>query len=159
MIRPIQPEDEPLLVKFHETLSEQSVYQRYFNHLKLDQRVAHERMTRICFNDYDREIALVVERKNGDPANPEILGVGRLSKARGLNEAEFSLLISDSFQHQGIGSELLKRLIQIGRDEKLSRITADILSDNQPMLHVTKRAGFKVAHEPGGNDYMAEYKL
>jgi len=158
MIRPIQPEDEPLLVKFHETLSEQSVYQRYFNHLKLDQRVAHERLTRICFNDYDREIALVVERKNGGGMG-EILGVGRLSKARGLNEAEFALLISDQCQHQGIGSELLKRLIHIGRDEKLSRITADILGDNQPMLHVTKRAGFKIRQEPDGNDYTAEYKL
>jgi acetyltransferase len=158
-IRPIQPEDEPLLVTFHETLSEQSVYQRYFNHLKLDQRVAHERLTRICFNDYDREIALVVERKNRGSESPEILGVGRLSKARGLNEAEFALLISDHCQHQGIGSELLKRLIHIGRDEKLSRITAEILSDNQPMLHVTKKAGFKIAHEPGSNDYTAEYKL
>jgi acetyltransferase len=159
MIRPIQPEDEPLLVKFHETLSEQSVYQRYFNHLKLDQRVAHERLTRICFNDYDREIALVVEEKNGDSEGSKILGVGRLSKARGLNEAEFALLISDSCQHQGIGSELLKRLIHIGRDEKLSRITADILADNQPMLHMMKKAGFKVTHETGGNDYTAEYKL
>jgi acetyltransferase len=159
MIRPIQPEDEPLIVTFHETLSEQSVYQRYFNHLKLDQRIAHERLTRICFNDYDREIALVVERKGGTSDTPEILGVGRLSKARGLNEAEFALLISDSCQHQGIGSELLKRLIHIGREEKLSRITAEILADNHPMLHVTKKAGFKVAHEPGTNDYTAEYKL
>jgi len=158
-IRPIQPEDEPLLVKFHETLSEQSVYQRYFNHLKLDQRVAHERLTRICFNDYDREIALVVELKSSDHARGEILGVGRLSKARGLNEAEFALLISDSWQHQGIGSELLKRLIRIGHDEKLSRITADILGDNQPMLHVTRKAGFKVAHEHGSHDFTAEYKL
>jgi acetyltransferase len=158
-IRPIQPEDEPLLVKFHETLSEQSVYQRYFNHLKLDQRVAHERLTRICFNDYDREIALVVERKGTGSEAAEILGVGRLSKARGLNEAEFALLISDACQHQGIGTELLKRLIQIGRDEKLARITADILAENQPMLHVTKKAGFKVSHEAGNNDFTAEYKL
>jgi acetyltransferase len=157
-IRPIQPEDEPLVVKFHQTLSEQSVYQRYFNHLKLDQRIAHERLTRICFNDYDREIALVVERKSKG-SETEILGVGRLSKARGLNEAEFSLLISDNCQHQGIGSELLKRLIQIGRDEKLSRITADILGDNQPMLHVTRKAGFKLTHNTGSNDYMAEFKL
>ena len=60
-LRPIRPEDEPLLVAFHKTLSEESVYRRYFNQLKLDQRIAHERLTRICFNDYDRELALVVE--------------------------------------------------------------------------------------------------
>ena len=45
------------MAKFHETLSEESVYNRYFSALKLSQRVAHERLTRICFNDYDREIA------------------------------------------------------------------------------------------------------
>ena len=63
IIRPIKPEDEPLIVKFHETLSEESVYHRYFSALKLSQRIAHERLTRICFNDYDREIALVAELK------------------------------------------------------------------------------------------------
>ena len=91
--RPIRPEDEPLLVKFHETLSEESVYHRYFSQLKLDQRIAHERLTRICFNDYDREIALVVERRDPATKQKEIIGVGRLSKARGLNEAEFALLV------------------------------------------------------------------
>src|SRR5205814_4740376 len=50
-IRPIRPEDEPLMVKFHQTLSERSVYLRYFTPLRLDQRVAHERLSRICFID------------------------------------------------------------------------------------------------------------
>src|SRR5205823_1816906 len=60
-IRPIRPEDEPLMVKFHQGLSERSVRLRYFAPLKLGQRVAHERLTRVCFNDYDRELALVAE--------------------------------------------------------------------------------------------------
>jgi acetyltransferase len=60
-IRPIRPEDEPLLVRFHETLSDRSVYLRYFCSLSLSRRVAHERLLRICFGDYDREIALVAE--------------------------------------------------------------------------------------------------
>ena len=70
-IRPIRPEDEPLLVKFHETLSGESVYHRYFSALNLSQRITHERLTRICFNDYDREIALVAELKpaKGDADN------------------------------------------------------------------------------------------
>ena len=66
VIRPIRPEDEPLMVEFHEKLSERSVYLRYFQPLKLRQRTAHERLTRICFIDYDREMALVAERKNAD---------------------------------------------------------------------------------------------
>ena len=61
VIRPIRPEDEPLMVRFHESLSEESVYMRYFHMMNLDQRTAHERLTRICFIDYDREMALVAE--------------------------------------------------------------------------------------------------
>ena len=48
-IRPIRPEDEPELVKFHESLSDRSVYLRYFHWMKLEQRVDHERLTRMCF--------------------------------------------------------------------------------------------------------------
>ena len=61
LIRPIRPEDEPAMVQFHAELTEETVYSRYFEHLGLSQRTAHERLTRICFNDYDREIALVAE--------------------------------------------------------------------------------------------------
>ena len=74
-LRPIRPEDEPLMIEFHKTLSEQSVRFRYFSLLKLDARIAHERLTRICFNDYDREIALVVDYKNPQTGRHEILGV------------------------------------------------------------------------------------
>jgi acetyltransferase len=158
-IRPIRPEDEPLMVKFHESLSEESVYYRYFSQLKLDQRIAHERLTRICFNDYDREIALVAEYKDPKTGNLEIFGVGRLSKARGLNEAEFALLISDRWQGLGLGTELLKRLVQIGRSEKLNRITAQILQENHAMHHISKKAGFKVHRIPEDQDFKAEIVL
>jgi acetyltransferase len=157
-IRPIRPEDEPLLVRFHETLSEESVYHRYFSAMKLDQRVAHERLTRICFNDYDREIALVVER-TATGNQKEIIGVGRLSKARGRNEAEFALLVSDRWQKQGLGTELLKRLVHVGKDEKLTRITAVIMADNHAMQAVSKKVGFKVKPGTNGADFKAEYVL
>jgi acetyltransferase len=159
VIRPIQPEDEPLLVKFHESLSEESVYHRYFSQIKLDQRIAHERLTRICFNDYDREIALVAERKDSKTGDREILGVGRLSKARGLNEGEFALLISDRWQKQGLGSELLKRLVEIARSEKLTRVSAIIMSDNHAMLHVCKKTGFALKADSENRDYTAEFVL
>ena len=61
-IRPIRPEDEPLMIRFHETLSDQTVYFRYFAMIRLSQRISHERLSRICFVDYDREIALVAVR-------------------------------------------------------------------------------------------------
>jgi acetyltransferase len=158
-IRPIRPEDEPLIVKFHETLSEESVYYRYFSQLKLDQRIAHERLTRICFNDYDREIALVAEHKDPKNGKPEIRGVARLSKARGANEAEFAIIISDRWQGLGMGTELLRRLVQIGRDEKLERITANILSENHAMHRVSKKVGFQLTRDAEDHDFKAEIVL
>lgn len=159
LIRPIRPEDEPLMVAFHKTLSAESVYRRYFSQLKLDQRIAHERLTRICFNDYEREMALVVEYQNPRTGAAEILGVGRLSKERGLNQAEFAMLVSDAWQKHGLGTELLKRLVQVGRNEKLSSITADILADNVAMQIVSRKAGFTVTRDPEGHDFVAEYRL
>ncbi|MFN6535697.1 MAG: bifunctional acetate--CoA ligase family protein/GNAT family N-acetyltransferase [Nostoc sp. EkiNYC01] len=143
-IRPIRPEDEPLMVQFHKTLSEQSVYFRYFHLIKLQSRVAHERLTRICFIDYDREIALVVEHQNPETQTREILAVGRLSKIHGTNEAEFAIVVSDRSQCQGIGTELLQRLLQVSRDEQLNKITADILVDNYGMQKVCEKLGFRI---------------
>ena len=148
-IRPIRPEDEPLIVQFHQTLSEESIYFRYFHLIKLSRRTAHERLTRICFIDYDREMALVVDYKNPETGNHEILGVGRLSKLHGVNEAEFSMLISDPYQRRGLGTELLSRLIEVGRDEKLERIKAEILTENRPMQRVCEKVGFRLNRASG----------
>ena len=157
IIRPIKPEDEPLMVKFHETLSEESVYNRYFSALKLSQRVAHERLTRICFNDYDREIALVAELKVAKGEPKKILGVGRMSKQHSAGTAEFSVLVSDEWQRQGLGCELLRRLIEIGRDEKLKSLSGVILADNHAMQHICRKVGFKVVHDPDNNSFNASY--
>ncbi|MCL4852758.1 MAG: bifunctional acetate--CoA ligase family protein/GNAT family N-acetyltransferase [Bryobacteraceae bacterium] len=143
-IRPIRPEDEPAMVQFHETLSDRTVYLRYLQLLKLSQRVAHERLTRICFIDYDREMALVVERKNPATGNPEILGVGRLQKAHGTNEAEFAAVVSDSHQGQGLGKELVRRLLLVARGEGIRRVRADILGDNTTMQRICESVGFKL---------------
>jgi acetyltransferase len=158
-LRPIRPEDEPLMVKFHQKLSERSVYLRYFAPLKLDQRIAHERLSRLCFIDYDREMALVVERQDPNSGQFEVLGVGRLSKLHGTNEAEFALTISDQWQGHGLGTQLLRTLVQVGRDEKLQRITATMLSDNHEMQHLARKAGFTVSHEPDSHEYRAELVL
>src|SRR5690606_23156570 len=110
-IRPIRPEDEPLLGQFHQGLSAPSVFLRYFHSLDLSQRVAHERLTRICFIDYDREMALVVTRRHPTSDERRIIAVGRLSKIAGTTDAEFAMLIHDDYQRQGVGTELLRRLL------------------------------------------------
>src|SRR5439155_13340811 len=118
----------------------------YFNVSRLDYRVSHERLARICFVDYDREIALVAERQNPETTEREILAVGRLVKAKEAPEAEFAILISDTVQHHGLGTEMLRRLLEIARAEKLARVTADILPENDHMLHVCKLLGFRLRH-------------
>ncbi len=143
-IRPIRPEDEPLMVKLHETLSDRSVYLRYFCSLSLSRRIAHERLLKICFGDYDREMALVAELT--DPATQErrIIAVGRLSKLHSKNEAEVAVLVSDHYQKLGLGHELLRRVIEVARDEKLSQVSAEMLTDNVAMQIVMRRLGFRV---------------
>lgn len=143
-IRPIRPEDEPLMVRFQETLSDRSASLRFFQTLHRDQRTEHERLMRMCFIDYDRQITLVAECKNLQTGEPEIRAFGHLIKHQGYREAEFALVVSDSYQRQGLGTELLRRLLQIGRDEKLTHITADILPETACIQHICEKLGFRI---------------
>jgi acetyltransferase len=143
-IRPIRPEDETLMVKFHETLSDRSVYLRYFSSLSLRRRVAHERLLRICFGDYDREMVLVAERIDSDMGERRIIGVGRMTKLHAKNEAEVAALVSDQYQHQGLGLELIRRVVDIARNEKISQVSAEMLPDNMGMQAVFRRVGFTI---------------
>ncbi|MCG3149932.1 MAG: Protein lysine acetyltransferase Pat [Verrucomicrobiae bacterium] len=152
-VRPIRPEDEPAVVKFHEALSEQSVYLRYFHMIALGQRTAHERLIRICFNDFDREMALVAESKDG------ILGIGRLSRKFKPDEAEFAVLITDKYQRHGLGTELLSRLVEVGKQEGIKRISASILPENTGMQAVCKKLGFKLKHDAEEQVVVAEIRV
>jgi acetyltransferase len=157
-IRPIRPEDEPLLVNFHQELSDRSVIFRYFHPIHLSQRIAHERLIRVCFNDYDRELALVVEgrRENGERF---ILGIGRLSKLPGGKDAEFSIVISDAWQKQGLGTQLLTLLVKAANNEKVERLSATIMSENLEMRHVAEKLGFKISQELTDSTLFARLQL
>ncbi len=148
-IRPIRPEDEPLIVEYHQGISARSVFMRYFHTMDLSQRVAHERLTRICFIDYDREMALVVIRRFPETGERRIIGVGRLSQIAGTPDAEFAMLIQDEYQRQGLGTELLRRLLAVARDEGVRRVKAYMLPDNLGMKRVCQRLGFTFRHEEG----------
>jgi acetyltransferase len=140
-IRPIRPEDEPLMVQFHHTLSERSVYLRYFCSLSLSTRVEHERLVRICFGSYDRGFALVADRKNPETGQHEVLGVGRFS-ATNRGEAEAAVLVSDQWQGRGLGTELLAGVARVAREEKFKRLSGEILRDNLATQAIFKKAGF-----------------
>ncbi|HZQ94258.1 MAG TPA: bifunctional acetate--CoA ligase family protein/GNAT family N-acetyltransferase [Candidatus Sulfotelmatobacter sp.] len=142
-IRPIRPEDEPLMVQFHTTLSERSVYLRYFCSLSLSTRVEHERLVRICFASYDRGFALVAERKHPETGHPELLGVGRFSAITPL-EAEAAVLVSDQWQGRGLGTELLASVARVARAEKFKTLSGEILRDNLATQAIFQKAGFKL---------------
>jgi len=156
-IRPIRPEDEPAMIKFHEKLSERSVYLRYFQPLKLTQRTSHDHLTRSCFIDYDRELALVAEREiDGDP---QILAVGRMSQLHGRNEAELAAVATDDAQHQGLGTELYQRMIEVARMEKLSKVISNMLPENREMRAICQKLGFQSYSNLEDNMIRAELEL
>ena len=155
-MRPIRPEDEPLMVEFHRGLSSESVYMRYFSAVGFNARTAHNRLIRVCHVDYDRDIALVVTNQKEDAAE-EIIAAGRLTKEHGRNSAEYAILVSDLWHGQGIGTRLLKQLIEVGKQEQLDRIIAYILPNNIGMKKVSERLGFKFKFEDGV--YLAVLEL
>jgi acetyltransferase len=134
----------------------------------------------VCFVDYDRQLVLVAERgadatgrgadatgRGADatgrgasasqptPGAPAILGVARLSRLPWKDEAEFALLVSDQFQRQGLGTELLRRLLQVARRERIRRVVGFISPENQPMLQIARRLGFKL-QRPKDDPTMVE---
>jgi Acyl-CoA synthetase (NDP forming) len=157
-LRPIRPEDEPLVVEFHRSLSPETVYQRYLRRRGLDERTAHERLIRICFLDYDRELALVAERVTED-GRREIAGIGRLSKDVTTGTGEFAVLVADAWQGRGLGTELLRRVIAVARAEQLEGLGADVAATNGRMIRLAEELGFTVQAGPIGGMLRADMSL
>jgi len=159
VIRPIRPEDEALVVDFHGRLSDETVYQRFFSKLGYEQRVAHERLVRVCFTDYDREIALVAEQLDQDTSKSRIAGVARMVRRHNTADAEVSLVVCDECQGQGLGTELVRRLVEVGREEGIERLVADVLSTNGGMIRICQELGFSITAEDDGKTVQAELRL
>ena len=136
------------MVVFHGKLSEQSVHMRYLAGVSYQQRIAHERLTRVCAIDYDLEMAFVAERLEKDDRRGEIVGVGRLIRDMETNSGEFALIVSDNFQRRGLGAELLRRLIEVGREERLDTIQGWIAPSNVAMQNLSRKLGFDVRFNP-----------
>jgi acetyltransferase len=86
----------------------------------------------------------VTELKKADGAR-EVLAVGRLSKLHGSDAAEIAVLVRDEFQHKGLGTELVSRLLQIARDEKLKYVVSTMLGVNREMRAICKRLNFQLS--------------
>jgi acetyltransferase len=156
-VRPIRPEDEPLMVEFHRHLSEETVYRRYFVPLRCDVRTAHERLLKRCLIDYHNEMALVATYLH-EKGLPRLAAVARLIKIAGSNTAEVAFVVADQHQHHGLGTYLLERIIDIARKEGIGALEAVVLADNFSMRDLFRRAGFQF-QPPQGSDVTARLEL
>lgn len=148
IIRPIRPEDEPQIVAFHDRLSERTVVERYFTSLALSARTAHERLTRICFIDYDRELALVAEAADGNGGRV-IGGVSRMIRQSDGHSATLAVVIADDFQGQGLGEKLMRRALAAAQAEGIRQVLVYFLPQNERMNRLSKKLGFTLAPERG----------
>jgi acetyltransferase len=142
-LRPIKPEDEPLWMELLGRCSRESIYSRFRYFFKW---ASHQAAIRYCFNDYDREIAIVAHlEENG---RPRLLGVGRLVADANVETAEYAVLIVDDWQGRGLGSLLTDYCLEIARGWGLRRVVAITTTDNPRMISVFRRRGFEVDIQP-----------
>jgi acetyltransferase len=147
VLRPIRPDDAPLMAGFHAGLSTRSVYQRYFHITSLEQRITHSRLSLTCRVDPAAGVAIVAEHTAVDGA-PEVLALGRLTRTE-PGAAEMALLVIDRCQGIGLGREMMRELIASARVLGLHRLYGDMLADNDAMRAVVRHAGFVIRTVPG----------
>jgi len=124
-VRPIRPEDAPLLVELFESLSPQSVYRRFFTPMK---RLPPSMLARFTQIDYDRHIALVALSVLN--SQESMLGVARVILERNQKEGEFSIVVGDPWQGKGIGAALLHRCISIAKERGIDKVMGTVLKPN-----------------------------
>jgi len=147
-VRPIRPEDAPLLIELFESLSPRSVYRRFFTPMK---RLPHSMLARFTQIDYDRHIALVALPES--ETKETMLGVARVIIGRSLKEAEFSIVVSDPWQGKGIGAALLQRCLSIAKERGIETVMGTVLAENTQMLALGKKMGFKIKKVSGAGEY------
>jgi acetyltransferase len=137
-VRPIRPEDEPLLHETFSRMSERSVYFRFLSPLK---RLPEEMAHRLAGVDYDQRFALVATTHRPD-SREHILGIARYDRAAGTTTAEVAVAVVDEMQRQGVGSGLLSLLAQVAHEHGIEELTLIVLPENQSMLGLLRRLGW-----------------
>jgi len=146
-IRPIRLDDEEEMVRFHENISEESVYMRYFEYLGLDRRTSHERLVRICTNAPDC-YAIVVEKPAGLRRPAKILAVGRLTTSTAPFVASFDTLVVDEKTPTKLTRVLLNRLIKLAHAFGFQILTGELLVADHDTLNLCHSLGFSLQTIP-----------
>lgn len=152
-IRPIRPEDAEAERAFVRGLSAQAKRFRFMGTIS---ELSAEMLARFTQIDYRTEMALVAVL--GDPARQEQIGVARYTINPDRMSCEFAIVVSDKVQHQGIGTRLMKALMDAARDQGLSRIEGMILKENKQMLHLMQELDFAITPIPDDPEVVAAEK-
>jgi RimJ/RimL family protein N-acetyltransferase len=155
LVRPIEPEDEPLLHDAVAAMSERSVYFRFFSPLKrLPDALAH----RLAVVDHKDRFALVATTEK--PTGKErILGVARYDRVPNTDVAEVAVAVVDEFQRRGLGGALLAILARAARQHGIKSFTLIVLPENQQMLGLLRRMGWIHHAKLSGGVYDISFDL
>ncbi len=154
LVRPIRPEDAPLMISFFDLLSRQTIYNRFFTPLR---KLPHYMLTRFTQIDYDREIALVAIWNDGQ--TEKMLGVARIIDDKNTKEAEFAVLVGDPWHGQGIGAALLTQCLTIAKSRHIRRVWGSVLATNTQMLCFGKKLGFKIDRSKDTREFLLSFDL
>jgi len=156
ILRPIRLDDEDEMLTFHQGISEESIYLRYFEYLGLDSRTAHHRLVRICTNTPE-SYAIVAEKPASVRRPAEILAVGRLSLGDKPGVASFDTLLVDEAQTTHLAKILLKRLAQLARAFGFEVLTRELLVADHDGQNLCRELGFTMESLP--NDGLVRATL
>lgn len=145
LLRPIKPEDEPLERELLSSLSDETLRTRFFSIIR---DISHEWLVLFCNIDYDRHLAIVAEIKENGAR--KIMAVGRIIIDPDSNSGEIAVLVHDRFQRKGLGYKLMEVLIERAKEKGLEHVYGEVLTDNQKMLSLSRKAGFELKWLPGG---------
>jgi acyl-CoA synthetase (NDP forming)/RimJ/RimL family protein N-acetyltransferase len=144
MLRPVRPEDEPALIDMSTRMKREDVRLRFFAPLP---RLSHEMAARLTQLDYDRQMALIALGTDADDAR-RAWGVVRIAADPDNDSAEFAVTVRSDMKGQGLGSLLMERITTYARARGLKTLMGFVLSENEPMLSLSRRLGFKPARMP-----------
>nr|WP_283101679.1 bifunctional acetate--CoA ligase family protein/GNAT family N-acetyltransferase [Halomonas populi] len=141
-VRPIRAEDAPLITAFHTQLSEESIRFRYFHH-KAD--LTKRDLSMLAQINYDRQMAFIAEHERDDGSR-QMLGVVRVWNDPDNIRTEFSIIIRDDMQGQGLGSLLMNKMIRYCKGVGTLEMFGKVMADNFPMRNLMKHLGFRLRY-------------
>ena len=138
-VRAIRPDDRDRLLQHFKSLSQESIYHRFFG---IKRTMTDEELVRLTQLDFVGHVGLVATLR--DASGERFIGVARYIRGADPTHAEVSFAVTDEHQGRGIGSLLLDHLSRIARSSGIVELEADVLGDNNRMLEVLSKSGFKV---------------